>query len=36
MRALVFVDLKQVDIIQGEFLCETTFQRTIVKNNLVS
>ena len=36
MRALIFADLKQVYIIQGEFLFETAFQRTLVKNNLVS
>ena len=35
MRTFIFADLKQVYIIQEEFLCETVFQRTLVKNNLL-
>ena len=33
MHTLLFVDLKQVYFIRDQFLCKTTFQRTLVKNN---
>ena len=33
MCTLIFVDLKQVYFIQDQFLCKTTFQQTLVKNN---
>ena len=36
MRALIFSDLKQIYIIQDEFLCETAFQWPLGKNTLVN
>ena len=33
MRTLIFADLKQVYFIQDQFLCKTTFQKTLAKNN---
>ena len=35
MRTLIFDVLKQICIIQDQFSCETAFQQTLVKNNIV-
>ena len=36
MHTPIFAVLKQVDFIQDQFLCKTTFQRTFVKSFMKS